>query len=440
MSLEPVDEHDKTVEQVARLVHTTISGAVPEHVHAEGKERLRMALARETKAPRYRAAWIVAAAAIAVLAVGASRLARLRAPSVLTYTIAGAAVSEGGYVHGADANESATIKFSDGSEVSLLAGTRGRVAGVEAHGARIALENGGASVHVIHRPDTKWSVDAGPFVIKVTGTEFDVRWSGSDEVLDVHMKTGSVNISGPSAPDGIVLHTGQRLVATLRDGKIAIEGTGNESPSHVDPTGAQPAQPPSSDPLGVPGTGVRPSDVGAATPLGASRGSSPAAPASEIAQQSWTKRVAAGEHQAVLQEAEARGLDVCMKQSSLGDLAALADAGRYAKRTDIARRALTAERSRFPSSPEAHTAAFLLGRLSDDSSALPDAAVGWYDTYLSESPNGPLASEALGRKMMALKRMSQSDKASAAAEEYLRRFSRGPYAAHARELVLHSAP
>jgi ferric-dicitrate binding protein FerR (iron transport regulator) len=175
-----------------------------------------------------------------------SRLGHLRGPAALTYTISGAAVSEGGYVHGADANESATIKFSDGSEVSLSAGTRGRVAGVEAHGARIALENGGASVHVIHRPDTKWSVDAGPFVIKVTGTEFDVRWSGSDEVLDVRMKTGSVNISGPSAPDGIVLHTGQRLVATLRDGKIAIEGAGHESPPRDDATGAQSAEPPSS--------------------------------------------------------------------------------------------------------------------------------------------------------------------------------------------------
>ena len=129
-----------------------------------------------------------------------------------------------------------------------------------------------------------------------------------------------------------------------------------------------------------------------------------------------------------------------MKQSSLGELAALADAGRYAKRSDVARRALLAERTRFPSSPEAHTAAFLLGRLSEDSSALLDAAVEWYDTYLRESPNGPLASEALGRKMMALKRMSQTDRASAAAEEYLRRFSHGPYAAPARELVLHSAP
>jgi TolA-binding protein len=440
MSLEPMENQDRTLEQVAQLVDATISGAVPEHVHAAGRERLRMALARETKAPRYRAAWIVAAAAIAVLAVGASRLARLRAPAELTYTIAGAAVSEGGYVHGADANEGATIKFSDGSEVSLSAGTRGRVAGVEAHGARIALENGGASVHVIHRPDTKWSVDAGPFVIKVTGTEFDVRWSGADEVLDVRMKTGSVNISGPSAPDGIVLHTGQRLVATLRDGKIAIEGAGSESPAHNTPVEGQSAEPPSSDPLGASGAAVRPSDVGTASPLGANRSSSPAAPANEVAQQTWTKRVAAGDHQAVLQEAEARGLDACMKQSSLGDLAALADAGRYAKRTDVARRALAAERSRFPSSPEAHTAAFLLGRLADDSSSLPDAAIGWYDTYLSESPNGPLASEALGRKMIVLKRMSQSDKASAAAEEYLRRFSRGPYAARARELVLHSAP
>ena len=147
----------------------------------------------------------------------------------------------------------------------------------------------------------------------------------------------------------------------------------------------------------------RSSEPGAPPLVGAGRiSSSPLAPATDVAQQSWTKRVAAGEHLAVLQEAEARGLDTCMKQSSLGELAALADAGRYAKRSDVARRALLAERTRFPSSSEAHTAAFLLGRLSEDSSALPDAAVEWYDSYLRESPNGPLASEALGRKMMAL--------------------------------------
>ena len=227
-SLEPMEDHDPTLEQVAQLIDKTITGRVSESVHLAGKERLRISVARGAKASRYRSVWVVAVAAAVVLALGASRLTRLRGPSALTYTIAGATVSEGGYVHGADANESATIKFSDGSEVALSAGTRGRVAALEANGARIGLENGGASVHVVHRADTKWSVDAGPFVIKVTGTEFDVRWSGADEVLDVRMKTGSVNISGPSVPDGIVLHTGQRLVATLRDGKIAIEGPGSE--------------------------------------------------------------------------------------------------------------------------------------------------------------------------------------------------------------------
>ncbi len=440
-----MNDHDPTLEQVAHLVDRTITGAVSESAHAAGKERLRTALARGAVTPRRRTAFVLAAAAVIVLALGASRVARLRGPAPLTYTIAGAAVSEGGYVHGADANESATITFSDGSEVALSAGTRGRVAGVEAHGARIALENGSAAVHVVHRSDTKWSVDAGPFVIKVTGTEFDVRWSGADEVLDVRMKTGTVSISGPSAPDGIVLHAGQRLVATLRDGKIAIEGQGGE-PVHTEPPAEHPATEnaaraydiPSTAPgtTGVAGVAVRPSEPGAASVAGPNRASSPASDA----QQSWTRRVAAGEHMAVLQEAEARGLDVCTKQSSLADLAALADAGRYAKRSDVAGRALLAERTRFPSSPESHTAAFLLGRLAEDSSALPNAALQWYDTYLTESPNGPLASEALGRKMMALKRMSQTDRASAAAEEYLQRFSHGPYAARARELVLHSAP
>ena len=342
-SLEPMEDHDPTLEQVAQLIDKTITGRVSESVHLAGKERLRISVARGAKASRYRSVWVVAVAAAVVLALGASRLTRLRGPSALTYTIAGATVSEGGYVHGADANESATIKFSDGSEVALSAGTRGRVAALEANGARIGLENGGASVHVVHRADTKWSVDAGPFVIKVTGTEFDVRWSGADEVLDVRMKTGSVNISGPSVPDGIVLHTGQRLVATLRDGRIAIEGPGSE------PQAPPPSAPGAADVAST----VVPSSERSAPPLvSAGRiSSSPTAPATDVAQQSWTKRVAAGEHLAVLLEAEARGLDTCMKQSSLGDSAALADAGRYAKRSDVARRALLAERTRFFRAP-----------------------------------------------------------------------------------------
>jgi hypothetical protein len=148
---------------------------------------------------------------------------------------------------------------------------------------------------------------------------------------------------------------------------------------------------------------------------------------------SWTQRVAAGEYDVVLREAESRGLDASMRKGSLADISALADAGRYAGRTAIAKRALAAERSRFAGSSEARTAAFLLGRLAEDADGDASAAIGWYDRYLAEAPKGQLASEALGRKMLLVVRTSGADAAKPIAEQYLRRFPRGSYATVAKQ-------
>src|SRR5436853_444840 len=83
----------------------------------------------------------------------------------------------------------AVAHFTDGTEVRVEKSARARIVDVESHGARVALEQGRARLRVVHRADARWSVDAGPFSIAVTGTEFDVDWSASDGVLVVEMRS-----------------------------------------------------------------------------------------------------------------------------------------------------------------------------------------------------------------------------------------------------------
>jgi hypothetical protein len=148
---------------------------------------------------------------------------------------------------------------------------------------------------------------------------------------------------------------------------------------------------------------------------------------------SWSKRVAAGDFRGVLAAAEQRGIEAVLQQGALDDLVALGDAARYAKRGDLAQRALSATRKRFPGSGPGRAAAFLLGRLADAGS--PGAAISWYDTYLAESPSGPFAAEALGRKMLAVKRTAGAAAARPVAEQYLRLYPAGPHAALAKDLT-----
>jgi len=148
----------------------------------------------------------------------------------------------------------------------------------------------------------------------------------------------------------------------------------------------------------------------------------------------WSARVAAGDAPAVVADAEQVGLDATMHQADATDLAALADAARYAGRPELAERAFSVTRRRFPSSSRAHTAAFLLGRMADDRG---DARAGlaWYRTYLGETPAGPYAAEALGRAMLIVERLQGREAAVPIAHEYLGRFPNGTYLLQARALV-----
>ena len=142
--------------------------------------------------------------------------------------------------------------------------------------------------------------------------------------------------------------------------------------------------------------------------------------------------MAAGDYAAVIKEANQQGLQRCLESCAREDLRSLADAARLGGNAALAERALLAQRSRFPGTSDAASAAFLLGRSAE--SRADSAALGWYETYLKEAPDGRFAGDALGRKMVLLERSNRAN-AVQIAKQYLARFSSGAYAAHARSLL-----
>jgi len=160
------------------------------------------------------------------------------------------------------------------------------------------------------------------------------------------------------------------------------------------------------------------------------------APAAAVDEASWSKLIAQGDFRGVLSDAERRGLERTLTAGSATDLTALADAARYLRRGELARRAYLAERERFPRSA-GREAAFFLGGLSEDESGVTarKTALEWYERYLAESPHGTYVPQALGRQMVLVHKLRGVAAARSLASEYLARFPDGPYAAPARKLL-----
>ena len=366
-------------------------------------------------------------AAIAAIAAAALLFAVLRRDRALTYEVANAAVSEGGYV--ATAAAGASLRFSDRSELEVAPATRVRVAGLEVHGARVMLEGGTLHVRIRHQPHTAWTLEAGPYVVHVTGTEFDLAWRVDEQVLDLRLREGSVVVEGPLADAGVRVTTGQHLVANRSNATLSLL---DELSAHPTASDAPPAGVPSAPLASLPASTRTPtSEAPAASrprdPAVAARGHVEATP-------SWETRVAHGNFDEVVSDAERRGIDKVLTESSAADLAALADAARYARRQEVARRALTAQRARYPGSMQARDAAFFLGGLAEAQKDDP-VSLEWYDIYLGESPSGAYAPQALGRKMMLLQRLRGPASARTVAAEYVARFPEGPYAGSANKLL-----
>lgn len=222
-----------TLADVEALVRENVTGHVDGDRHEQGKQRLLAAL-RQSRAGvvRRKRRLLALLAGVALLSAGGAYAWKQRSAARLSYGVEGGLVSDSGYVRGLDASV-ARLAFSDGTRVELQDGARARIAAVDAHGARIAIENGHASLSVAGLSRSAWYLDAGPFVIHASGTRFDVDWSSYDDTLSVDLHQGSLTVSGPPAPSGVLLREGQRL--TAHEGRLSIEA--------LEPPGAVAAPP-----------------------------------------------------------------------------------------------------------------------------------------------------------------------------------------------------
>jgi len=210
-----------TLADVEAVVRENVSGHIDGERHEQGKQRLLAAMRQTSPGSTRKLRRILAiSAGVGMLIGGGAYTLNQRGSSRLTYDVAGGLLSDSGYVRGSGPS-GARLSFSDGTRVDLQDGARARIAAVDAHGARLAIENGHAALNVAHLPHAAWYVDAGPFVIQVTGTQFDVDWSSYDDTLSVDLHEGNLVVSGPPSPTGVLLHAGQRL--TAHEGRLSIE-------------------------------------------------------------------------------------------------------------------------------------------------------------------------------------------------------------------------
>ncbi|WP_437726973.1 FecR domain-containing protein [Sorangium sp. So ce861] len=364
----------------------------------------------------------LALAVTAAVVLGVNGWQRGTRADRLSYQVEGGAVQQDGSVQ-ADTSSRPMVRFSDGTEVQLAEMARAHIVSVDEQGARVALDRGEVHARVVHRSEAKWLFDAGPYLVTVTGTAFALSWAPEDERLDLRLENGAVVVSGPLTGEPIAVRAGQWLTLRQRTGEVLLRD--------LDPqqgAGASPAPAPSSS-----DRAEEPSAAPVPEAPGAPADPTAAAPAAEP-RRDWAGKLAAGKLDVIVDEAQRRGLDASLAESSNEELSALADAARYTRRNDIARRALLAQRRRFPATQRGKEAAFQLGRLAETQEGAA-AALAWFETYLKEAPQGAYASEALGRKMVIVQRLHGDAQAETVARAYLRRFPGGTYAQAARALA-----
>jgi len=297
------------------------------------------------------------------------------------------------------------LRFSEGSSVILHESTRLRVLATDPRGARMLIEDGTVDASIVSARIGKkhWNFEAGPFQVQVTGTRFTLSYRALDQSFALATHEGQVVVSGACLDAPTPVAAGSRIDLTCLARRAPPTQTASLSalplPGHA-----------SADPVASSGKPTRNA-------------------------QTWRELLATGRLQEAVHAAERADFDRVCQTAGAKDLLALADAARLFARPSRAVTALRVLRQRFPSSAEASTAAFALGRIAFEQKRAYPEAVDWFATYLREQPSGPLHGDCVGRLMEARLRAGDQSGAHLDAEQYLRRFPEGPYASEARGIL-----
>ena len=130
----------------------------------------------------------LALAAALLLALG------FRADSQLSYELRGGRAA-GGVIE-AQRGE-AIVALSDGSSILAENRTKFSVDVVGRNAALTRLVSGKLHVRVTHNEDTSYRFIAGPYEVRVVGTEFDLAWEPSGSGLWLSMSKGEVRLVEP---------------------------------------------------------------------------------------------------------------------------------------------------------------------------------------------------------------------------------------------------
>jgi len=211
-----------TAEMYCERLGDLASLAVSAEPQASGTEQwaeIERRLDRRWRGPSLGRLWpALVVSAMAVLCMGGWLVAR----QPLGYRVVDCTLAADG-IFATTASRAGAIAFDDGSRMSVEKDARFRLGMLPfGHGAEITLHEGEAKLSVVHRPQARWAVLAGPFRIDVTGTRFGVRWSRQSGHFRVTMLEGEVLVAGGAVPPATHLRAGQTLDADLVASSFAI--------------------------------------------------------------------------------------------------------------------------------------------------------------------------------------------------------------------------
>lgn len=429
---------------------------------AVARRRLLTAVTLAKSSQRSSMPWL--AAAIACVAIGTSGVAfwnaRSSRPLTAEFGASQTPVTAGAWLD-APAGSATPLRFSDGTQIELAPRGRLRLIALQPRGAHIAVESGRASVNVAHGEDRNWELRAGPFLVRVTGTRFDLDWEPNADSFELVLTEGQVELVGCGFGSGRKLVAGQRVHASCRENSVQIAynpavdsnrgradtvPSADAGPSQAIPRDPSPREesaceaPANCEALSTRETAQQPPHAAVTPPNAAA--SNAAASASNAAVSNaaassigdWIALARQGKYADALRTVSRMGYSEQCARLRADELALLGDTARRAGDATKARSAYVQLRQRFAGNKQASLAAFHLGLLEFDNFGAYPKAASWFRTYLSENPTGPLTREARGRLMEAAYRMG-SGEAPGLASSYLRDYPSGPHAQLARRIA-----
>jgi hypothetical protein len=365
-----------------------------------------------TRPPNVRGAGWRTMVVSACLAVAAAILLTLSSEdeSQLTFELRGAQ-NEAGVIEARRGE--ATVSLSDGSSILAENQTRFSVDLVGSKAALTRLVSGKLHVRIVRQEGTSYRFIAGPYEVRVLGTEFDLTWQPSGAGLTLSLAKGEVRVSG--------LDGAQHSVAAGQVLQLPAQRTASQA------TAVEPAR--GSDAV----TRAR------GTSQVASVASNAAATASGegggvAVSGSWAALVTKGQFADVVRDAETLGVDDVLQSRGPSDIEALGQAARYVGKRALSLRAFAALRARNPGSDAGRQASFFMGRLQEEQGNQAEA-LRWLSTYVAEAPRGVYAAEASGRRLSLTERLRGRTAASSLAREYLDRYPEGAHADMARAIL-----